>query len=196
MKVPQTQHAAALIRDIRAVDARAIELQESMDKAAFEWIPPEGGWSVGQVFEHLCVANDDYLKVIRPLVARLPSSPARAADGSLWRSSFAGGFLTRSMVSPRKLPAPKVWKPGPSPRPNVIGEFLARDREIVQLIERSSAHDWNRIRLASPVSSLIRMNIGDAFTIIVRHAERHVRQIENRLAAFAAIHRDPATAAR
>ena len=40
------------------------------------------------------------------------------------------------------------------------------------------------------------MNIGDAFTIIVRHAERHVRQIENRLAAFAAIHRDPATAAR
>ena len=49
---------------------------------------------------------------------------------------------------------------------------------MVQLIERSMSFDWMRVRMGSPVSPLIRMNAGDAFTILVTHAERHFRQID------------------
>jgi hypothetical protein len=196
MKVSQTEHANALIRDMHALDARAAEIERTVDQAAFDWIPPEGGWSVGQVFEHLCVANDDYLRTLRSIIGEASSPRASPAPGMTWRSSFAGGILARSMQSPRKLRAPKSWTPASVPREQVIDEFLARQREIVQLIERSSAREWNRMRLASPVSSFIRMNVGDAFTILVRHAERHVRQIDERLAAFDAVRGDRVAASR
>jgi hypothetical protein len=185
MKISQATQATELQRDLRALDARMADLQGTVDRAALEWNPPDGGWSVAQVFEHLCVATDDYLTVLRPLVAGLSSNDQPRADLT-WRPSFAGGLLTKSMVSPRKLPAPKAWKPGPAPRPNVMSEFAVRQQELGRLIAESANSEWNRVRLASPVSFLVRMNIGDAFTILVRHAERHFGQINDRLAQFAA----------
>ena len=185
MKVSQTQHAKALIRDMHALDDRAAEIERTVDRAAFDWVPPDGGWSVGQIFEHLCIANDDYLRVLRAIIGQRPLRAAASPD-TMWKSSLAGGILARSMQSPRKLRAPKAWTPAPVPREQVIAAFLSRQREIVQLIERSTVHEWNRVRLASPVSSLIRMNVGDAFTILVRHGERHLGQIDQRLAAFEA----------
>jgi hypothetical protein len=177
---------------MHVLDARASELQRTADTPAFEWQPPEGGWSAGQVFEHLCVANDSYLVQLRRVLGTVSATTRDAVD-RLWRPSLAGRLLARSMESPRKLPAPKMWRPAPVPRPNVIGEFLTRQREIEQLIQASMAHDWRRLRLASPISKLIRMNVGDAFTVLVRHAERHFRQIDSRLAAYAARRERPAS---
>jgi hypothetical protein len=192
MKTSQTEHARNLIASMHVLDARASELQRTADTPAFEWQPPEGGWSAGQVFEHLCVANDSYLVQLRRVLGTVSATSRDAVDRS-WRPSLAGRLLARSMESPRKLPAPKMWRPAPVPRPNVIGEFLTRQREIEQLIQASMAHDWRRLRLASPISKLIRMNVGDAFTVLVRHAERHFRQIDSRLAAYAARRERPAS---
>ena len=186
MKNSQTEHARDLLASMHALDARASELQRAADTSALEWQPPEGGWTAGQVFEHLCVANDSYLVSLRRVLGTASAMSRGDVTDRAWRPSFAGRLLARSMESPRKLPAPKMWRPAPAPRPDVIGEFLTRQREIEQLIESSMAHDWRRLRLASPVSRLIRMNVGDAFTVLVRHAERHFRQIDGRLAAYAA----------
>ena len=186
MKTSQTEHARDLIASMHALDARASEVQRAADTSALEWQPPEGGWRAGQVFEHLCLANDSYLVGLRRLLGTISATSRGDVADRVWRPSFAGRLLARSMESPRKLRAPKMWRPAPVPRPNVIGEFLTRQREIEQLIETSIAHDWRRLRLASPVSGLIRMNVGDAFTVLVRHAERHFRQIDGRLAAYAA----------
>ena len=194
MKTSQTEHARHLIASMHALDARASELQHAGDTSALDWQPPEGGWSAGQVFEHLCVANDSYLVLLRRVLGTVSATSRGDVTGRVWRPSFAGRLLARSMESPRKLRAPKMYRPASAPRPNVIAEFLTRQREIEQLIESSIAHDWRRLRLASPVSRLIRMNVGDAFTVLVRHAERHFRQIDSRLAAYAAQRERPVPA--
>jgi hypothetical protein len=181
MKTLQTQQARELVAALRAIDERALAVQQTTDRTDLDWAPPSGGWSASQVFEHLCVANDSYLDVLRGVIERAPASSEAAS--AAWRPSLMGGLLTRSMVSPRKLPAPKQWRPSPTPRPNVIAAFMERQREIVALIERSTKSRWQRVRLASPVSSLIRMNVGDAFTILVRHEERHFAQLDRVLAA-------------
>jgi DinB family protein len=180
MKVPQSNHAHSLIRDLRAINARAEAIPRTASQAALDWQPPAGGWSVGQIFEHLCVANDSYLVVLRRLVP--DSRTGFGTANTLWKPSLAGRLLIHSMESPRKLSAPKIWRPGPRPRPNVISEFLLRQRELEELIARSLAYDWRRHRLASPASPLIRMNLGDAFTVLVRHEQRHFAQIDTRLA--------------
>jgi hypothetical protein len=205
MKISQTQHAKALLADMHRLDERAAEWERTLDRPALEWHPPDGGWSAGQVFEHLCVANDSYLVRLRRVLNRPPRRADREVVDAAWHPSFAGRFLAKSMESPRKMPAPRMWRPAPAPRANVIAEFLGRQREIEALIERSMAGEWQqflgrqreiealiersmagewqRTRLASPVSSLIRMNVGDAFTILVRHAERHFRQIDRLVAS-------------
>ena len=183
----QGERASALIAATQALNARAAIIEESLDAAALAWHPPAGGWSVGQVFEHLCVANDDYLAILRDrLSLTAPFSPG-SRTASRWKPSLAGRFLVASFESSRKVPAPKMWRPAPAPRPNVIAAFVGRQRELVQLIERSMSFDWMRVRMGSPVSPLIRMNAGDAFTILVRHAERHFRQVDRIRTEYAAL---------
>jgi hypothetical protein len=60
----------------------------------------------------------------------------------------------------------------------VIEEFLETQLRIKELMIRAEDISWTRARLGSPVSSLIRLNLGDAFTIGVVHEERHLGQIE------------------
>jgi hypothetical protein len=179
MKVPQSAQAHTLIHELRAVTAKAEDIPRKASQAELDWSPPDGGWSASQIFEHLCVANDSYLTQLHRLVP--DSRIGFGTANTYWKPSLAGKLLVRSMESPRKLPAPKIWTPGPTPRPNVISEFLRRQSDIVDLIQRSLAYDWRSVRLASPASRLIRMNIGDAFTVLVRHEQRHLRQIQSRL---------------
>lgn len=187
MTVRQADQANSLIAAMHALDARATEVERTTDRASFDWQPGDGAWTVGQIFDHLCVVNDDYLVVLRRLLASPSHAPGAAANAT-WRASFAGRLLARSMVSPRKLVTPSKWQPAPEARDNVIGEFLDRQHELERLIERSMDREWRRVRLSSPVSRFIRMNVGDAFTVIVRHAERHFRQINARLAELEAAH--------
>jgi hypothetical protein len=42
------------------------------------------------------------------------------------------------------------------------------------------------VRFGSPVTALIRLNLGDGFLILVAHAERHFGQIDRAVAAAAA----------
>lgn len=186
MATTQKQQAEALITAMHALDERARAVATTMDADAFDWTPGDGAWSVGQIFEHLCAANDSYLVVLRTLIPTAASTH-RDADAIVWRPTLVGRMLAHAMDSPRKLPSPKRWRPAPAPRANVVDAFLERQREIVALIERSRAHEWMRLRLASPVSPLLHMNAGDAFTILVRHAERHFRQMDARRAAYGAL---------
>ena len=179
MKVPQTSQAQAVIRELRAVSAYAEGIPRKASQAQLDWCPPDGGWSASQVFEHLCIANDSYLDELCRLVPA--SRTGFGAANAFWKPSLAGKLLVHSMESPRKLRAPRIWTPGPTPRPNVISEFLRRQGDIEELVRRSLAHDWRSLRLASPASKLIRMNVGDAFTVLVRHEQRHMRQVQARL---------------
>lgn len=182
----QGERARSLTAASHALDAHALKFDETQDPALFNWRPPDGGWSIAQVFEHLVIANDDYLAAIQhALDTRAPGTRGTFA-ATPWRPSIAGRLLVRSFELPRKLRAPRRWRPEPTARPNVTAEFLAGQRRLVDLIERSTAFDWQRVRLASPVSSLIRMNVGDAFAILVTHGERHFHQIERIRAGYEA----------
>jgi hypothetical protein len=101
----------------------------------------------------------------------------------MWRPTLGGRLLVSGMESTtRKLPAPRIYHPAAAPRPNVIDAFLERQRSVVELITAAEPLEWRRLRMRSPVTPLLRVNIGDAFAVVVRHAERHMRQIDRRRA--------------
>jgi hypothetical protein len=148
--------------------------------------PPTGGWSVGDVLEHLCVSSEAYGPLILDLLRR--ARPDAGAAMREWSPTFFGKFLARSLEAPRKIPAPKHIRPGPSPRGGVVEQFLAQQLAFATRMDDAASFDWRALKLRSPlVPKLVRplatMNLGDAFAIEVVHVERHAAQIERVIAA-------------
>jgi hypothetical protein len=187
----QSELRAELEARQEAIDAKLEALGAGLTAEQLAWSPPAGGWGVGQVFEHLTLAAESYVAPFTEIVAQAtPGATAaagahRAESDTEWRPAFFGGLLYRSLAKEgNRLPAPKRYKAGPLPRPGVVAAFLATERRMAGFRTRCADLDWRRTRLISPALPLplIRYNLGDAFRILVVHAERHARQIERILA--------------
>jgi hypothetical protein len=90
-----------------------------------------------------------------------------------------GGWLIRH-VSPeaaKKLKAPKVFRPAAaSTISGSLDRFLREQEEFLSFVRRSDGIDYNKVRLRSPVTPLVRYSLADAFVVIVVHAQRHLLQ--------------------
>jgi hypothetical protein len=172
--VPQDQLRGELAAAADGLLARAAVLQAELTTERLAWRPPGGGWSIGQVLEHLVVSGRLYLERMRPLI----DTANRTAGPTMWRPTLVGGLLVRSMASPRRFPAPTVFAPGPVPRDGVLAAYVEDLREVRAMLDRAAGISWREIRLSSPVSRLMRVNLGDCFALLVRHAERHGRQTD------------------
>jgi hypothetical protein len=174
--VSQNVHRDSLLAANRAVIGRIRDTVSSVTPEALTRRPPDGGWSIAEVLEHLIVSADSYLIPMRPLVQGKNGGAAEA--NAMWKPTLMGGLLASSLRNPRKLPAPRGYKPAPTPRLRVLEEFLRRQAAVGELIAEAGAIAWRRVRMRSPVLPIVSMNLGDALTVLVVHAERHAAQIE------------------
>jgi len=167
---------AQLLVELDRVEPRTRVAVSGLPESKFREMPPDGGWSVAQVFEHLCVANLSYLE--GPLPAAIAKAKARGRTERPWKPGFTGGWLTRMLVEGTKpTMTPRLYRVGPVPRANVVDEFLRTMASTRAMMLDADGFDL-RVGLASPVTPLIRPNLGDAFRIIVVHAHRHLGQVE------------------
>ena len=201
---PESQRALAeqVRREAEDLATDAQRMSLSLSPKQLAWSPGKKDWSIAQVFEHLCIAHDSYLDAIEQVVAD-PESPRvadakrdesdekarRLADGDAsWSPGFAGAVMVRSLRSTRKLSAPRAFRIGRTIRPNVIAEFMARQARLIALLDVAAPLHWAECKFGSPVSAVIRLNLGDCFLILVEHARRHMAQVASlqRMAEFAA----------
>ena len=167
---------AQLLGELDRIEPRTRAAVAGLPEAKFREVPPDGGWSVAQVFEHLCLANGSYLD--GPLIAAIARTKARGPSERPWRPSFVGGWLTGALIEGSKgMPAPKLYRVGPTPREHVVDAFLAGVARVRTLMHEVDGHDLG-IGFGSPVSPLFRVNIGDAFRLLVVHSHRHLAQAE------------------
>lgn len=161
-------------REVRASIATIAQLRDELSYLQLGWRPPDGGWSIAQVFEHLMISDVSYLDRMREMVDH-----GKRGD-TPWKPTFGGGLLIRA-VSPaqkRKSQAPRIYRPPAEPRANVVEAYLALRTNFLELIERADGVDLRRNRMVSPVTPLIRPNLGDAIMVLTVHTQRHLQQIE------------------
>lgn len=163
---------------------RAEGMAAPLDDAAMRWSPPGGGWSVGQVLEHLVTTDREYLAKMRPAIA---AARARGGGGAVgaWKPSWVGAMIARATdpATTKPVPTPRRFRPAGPPRPDVAARFRASREELAALLEEVGGLDLRRVRLASPVSALIRLNLGDVFVVLTLHGERHLQQMERVMSA-------------
>ena len=165
-----------LLGELDRIEPRTHVAVTGLPEAKFREVPPDGGWSVEQVFEHLCITNDSYLD--GPLSQALAKAKARGPSERSWRPSLFGGWLTGTLVEgTKRMNTPALYRVRTTPRNRVVDAFLASVARTRALMLAVDGHDL-RIGLASPVSPLFRLNLGNAFRIIVVHCHRHLAQAE------------------
>ena len=184
MKIPQRELHATLRAEAIDTRERIAALLRPLDPAQVNEHPEPNGWSIGQVCEHLMIADELYEQPFAELLRR--SRPDAGAAAREWKPSFIGGMIAGSLLKPRKLKRPKVFDPGPTPRNGVVEALLAHEAKFVQVMDDAASYDWRALRIGSPALPrwAPKMNVGDGFRIHVVHLTRHSRQIERLVPAL------------
>ena len=181
-EIPQDELLRDSEKQLEKINLEARRLAGGLSRAQLHWTPPDGGWSVAQVFAHLATANGSYVGPLRRAIQDDLGAGPRAH--STWRPSFFGGMLIRSLEpsARRGLPSPKSWRPTGGQPTASLENFLDSQAAILELLRAARDVDLVRARLSSPVSRFIRLNVGDAFRVFVVHDWRHLGQVRRVMA--------------
>lgn len=143
-----------------------------------KWRPNDASWNIGQCLYHLTVSSTEYFAKLPGTFERAPQRPADHSDEP-FRHGITGRLLIWA-VSPDttwRLKAPSNIRPAPTAAAT-LDEFLETQDQLGEWIERSESIDVLWARFRSPENRLIRLNVADAFVVLLVHQQRHLNQIE------------------
>jgi hypothetical protein len=157
--------------------AVARELFADLSDEQLNWTSHPDKWSIAQCLDHLATASQEFEQYFAAAIKRgrekFPSPSAVP-----YRPTFVGGWLARQLVpeSSKKLPAPKLFRPSQSGVQGALEKFLEKQDRFLSFVRQAKGLDYNKTRLRSPVTPLMRYSLADAFVITVVHGQRHLAQ--------------------
>jgi hypothetical protein len=161
--------------------ATAETLTADLAEGQLNWKPSADRWSIAQCLEHLSVATNSFEKYFEAALAR-GRTGAPLNPRPRYKPTMMGGWLARSVSpeAPRKLSAPKILRPAASSNIHESLEMFLRQQDtFLEFVRRCEGIDYNRTRLRSPVTPLVRYSLADAFVITVLHGQRHLAQAQH-----------------
>lgn len=175
-------HLAALAPRLAALEPRARAAVAGLDPGQMAAAPPAGGWSAEQVFEHLCRGNEAYFV---PMAAAIAAARRGGRPPRRHRPSIFGGLIVRSIAEKNasRLPTTRAMSPI-AVRAGVVDAFVATLARLEALARDADGLDLCT-GMWSPIAP-VPLNLGDAFAILVTHAERHLGQVERARRAIGA----------
>ncbi|MDT4897553.1 MAG: hypothetical protein QOH25_2630 [Acidobacteriota bacterium] len=164
-------------RQIEAVNLDARDLLAGLNEAQFNWRPTPGHWSIAECLDHLTVTNRELIEGIKKTIndARSKGLTSRGP----FRHGWIGNMFVRSMEPPVKMKfkAPKIFKPRPDQSLEATArDFFAAQDEVLHLIAEANGVNLARAKVASPVTRLMKLSLGQVFGLITTHERRHLWQ--------------------
>jgi hypothetical protein len=152
--------------------ALALAAIDRLSEAQWEFRPAPDAWSVGEVAEHIAIAEATVLARVGAMLSQAPE-PERAAEVA-GKDRFV---LERVPVRRHKATAPEVMRPAGRPTtPAQVTAAISAARERTLRFVASTEADLRGFFEPHPALQVL-----DAFQwllLIASHTERHVRQIE------------------
>ena len=175
--------SANLLQTITAEAAKnretARELVAGLSEDQLNWTPDPKRWSIAQCLDHLATTSKGFRPYLTAAIEK-GRSQFPAPQSLPYRPSWVGGWLAKQVMpeTTRKVPSPKVFKPSYSRISNPLEIFLDQQNEFLDFVRQANGLDYNKIRLRSPVTSLMRYSLADAFVVTVLHERRHLGQAQ------------------
>ncbi|MCH8033373.1 MAG: DinB family protein [Bacteroidetes bacterium] len=142
------------------------------------WKPSEEKWSIGECIEHLAVTHKLYNSQIIELQLLFEDSD----EGSFkFKHTFSGRMILKYVDpnSTTRIKTFKLFKPSMRQiNANIIRHFCEEVETMISFAEKLHGADLTKLKISSPVTKLLRMNVGDALLINLYHDKRHLNQAE------------------
>ncbi len=160
------------------VNSNARQLVADLADAQLNWKPAPNSWSIAQCLEHLAVTSEKFDQDFAKALVR--GRAKRPVTGAVrYRPTILGGWLVKQLSpeAKRKMPAPKVFRPTESSAiKGALERFLSQQEKFLGFVKGARGIDYNKTRLRSPVTPLMRYSLADALVMTVVHGQRHLAQ--------------------
>ena len=157
-------------------DAR--QLVAGLSEAQLNWKPAPDQWSIAQCLDHLTLAEEKFEPYFTAAIAR--GRERWPVSGAVpYRPTRLGGWLSRQVApeATRKVSAPRVFQPSEASEiHDALDRFLKQQEGFLRFVREAEGLDYNKTRLRSPVTPLMRYSLADAFVITAVHCRRHLAQ--------------------
>jgi hypothetical protein len=142
--------------------------------------PGSRNWSIVEVFSHLNLSNEIYIRYILP---RVTLAPDRPSDD--FRSSWLGDWAYEKIV-PRPDGSVFKMKTAKSVLPikpktdfkEVLDEFHRTCDAMDDILRHSATKDLRRIRIPFHFIPFLHFSLGETLRFLVAHNERHLLQAQ------------------
>ncbi len=156
----------------------AQQLFSDLTEAQLNWKPAPDRWSIAQCLDHLAISSRGFDRYFTVAIDRARRK-SWVTNAPTYKPTFVGGWLARQLhpETGRNLPAPKVFRPADSSDiKGALDHFLKQQGAFLDFVRQTDGIDYNKTRLRSPVTLLMRYSLADAFVITVVHGRRHLAQ--------------------
>lgn len=169
-------------REFEAAAATIQDLVAGLSEESFNRRPGEDRWSIAECIDHLVTTGR---RVLPRMEAAVSDARARGWTAEPpFRYGRLGNWFVRAIgdarLPPRnRLKAPRLYRPQASPERQIrptMEEFVALQSDFVELIQRADGLDLARIKIASPVTRLLRLSLGQWLDGMSGHQRRHLWQ--------------------
>lgn len=140
------------------------------------WKPAEKSWSVGQCLEHLIKTNEQFY----PEFTKLASGNRQNSFFESWSplSGFFGRFLIKAVSEDSKkakAPSAKIVPPSEIDA-DIVDRFTSHVSEVNEKVNACALADRKKTVVTSPFLAIFTYTLDDAYTVLVEHTKRHIRQ--------------------
>jgi len=149
-----------------------------LSEMQINWKPSKEKWSIGECINHLVITH----KLYNSKIKELQPSFEDISNRSFKFKHTLNGRMILKYVDPNSTTRTKtfkVFKPTMRQINTSIVRFFSEEVEsMISFVENLHGVDLTKLKISSPVTKLLRMNVGDALLINLYHDQRHLNQAE------------------
>lgn len=177
-----------LVAELRKITLANSELVSKkiarLSESQKAWKLNESTWSINEIFAHLNEFANFYHEAFRKKIASTKFREPKEVfvSSPLGKSAWSSMKLGNLRNVKRKFKANRLYNPTLNKtlvKGNDDQQFLVYQQELLQLIEDSKSVNIRKAKVATSLSKIVRLRLGDAFLFVVYHNERHIQQAIN-----------------
>lgn len=153
----------------------ALDNFSHLSEPQFNWTPGTDTWSIGQCILHINMTSRHWLKQFEKILKH----GVKSNNTGNYKPGVLGNYLVKIItpVATRKFKTPEIFQPHFLVNGKAcMDEFMDFQKRFLELADKIKNYDLEKNKLNFPVTSLVHVRLGDAFTIYNQHARRHLNQ--------------------
>lgn len=166
----------SIVSDLQRTADDASETFGALTADQLNWKPGEKSWSIAQCLDHLILTNEQFYPEFEKLATGTRKNTFWQNNSPL--TGFFGRFLIKAVTEDsKKAKAPSKSIVPPSDLPaDIVTKFQTNISEVCDKVTACADADRKKVVVSSPFLSLMTYTMDDAYTVLVEHTKRHIRQ--------------------